>query len=148
MGGMDGADERSETAPDQGTESGDWVVVPKDAASTGGVSLTPGLATAANGESRSAHSASATTYKPPSAAATPAVTEGGSITFDQNDFSSLGDLDTAGDAMAGYDAPALDGSAGELGEGLDLQMDMEDSAFGAAFHGVDQPSSGTPGHDM
>ncbi|KAK8924971.1 SWI/SNF and RSC complexes subunit ssr4 [Metarhizium anisopliae] len=55
---------------------------------------------------------------------------------------SLGDLDTAGDAMAGYDAPDLDGSAGGLGEDLDLQMDMDDSAFGDAFH-VD--ASGTPG---
>ncbi|KAF5125769.1 SWI/SNF and RSC complexes subunit ssr4 [Metarhizium anisopliae] len=71
-----------------------------------------------------------------------AITDGGSASFDQNDFSSLGDLDTAGDAMAGYDAPDLDGSAGGLGEDLDLQMDMDDSAFGDAFH-VD--ASGTPG---
>jgi hypothetical protein len=78
------------------------------------------------------------------------VTDGGSASFDHNDFSSLGDLDTAGDALAGYDTPDLGGEAGGLGEDLDLEMDMEDSAFGDAFHGVD--SSGTPGdaqgHEM
>lgn len=142
MSGMDGANEQHDTAPDQGTGSGDWVVVPKDAAS-GAANPAP----AAPAEAAKPAAAPAVP-KPPSAATTPAVTEGGSVTFDQNDFSSLGDLDTAGDALAGYDAPALDGSAGELGEGLDLQMDMEDSAFGAAFHGVDPSSTGTPGHDM
>ncbi|CAI4216342.1 unnamed protein product [Parascedosporium putredinis] len=56
----------------------------------------------------------------------------------ENDFSSLGDLDTAGDALANYEAP----SGADLGDGLDLNMDMDDSAFGDAFHGVSQ--SGTP----
>ncbi|PHH77180.1 hypothetical protein CDD80_869 [Ophiocordyceps camponoti-rufipedis] len=97
--------------------------------------------------SSSSSSSTTTTTKPQpqpqppastSAAATPA-----SATFDQNDFSSLGDLDTAADADAldGFDAPDLDGAAGELGHGLDLQMDIEDSAFGEAFQGV----GGTPG---
>ncbi|KAG6024069.1 hypothetical protein E4U41_001870, partial [Claviceps citrina] len=84
------------------------------------------------------------------AAATPAATDAGSAAgFDQNDFGSLGDLDTAGDAMAGYDAGAdlnAEGSAGAGdgdGDGLDLEMNMEDdSAFGDAFHGVE--SSGMP----
>lgn len=105
------------TAPDAGTGSGDWVVVPKD-------SNTPDPTAAA----------SRPLSKPLSAAATP----GG---FDGNDFGSLGDLDTAGDALAGFDTPSL-------GEGLDLQMDMEDSAFGDAFHGVGGSASGTPGQDM
>ncbi|PTB67174.1 DUF1750-domain-containing protein [Trichoderma citrinoviride] len=103
---------------------------------------TPQAHPSADGDEAKASTPAATT-KAPSAAATPAVTEGGSVSFDQNDFSSLGDLDTAGDALAGYDAPELDGSAGGLGDGLDLQMDMEDSAFGDAFHGVD--ASHTPG---
>ncbi|KAG7292434.1 hypothetical protein NEMBOFW57_002469 [Staphylotrichum longicolle] len=50
-------------------------------------------------------------------------------------FSSLGDLDTAGDALASYDPPSGD----ELG------MDMEDSAFGDAFHGVEQAGGSTGG---
>ncbi|KAK2592027.1 hypothetical protein QQS21_010260 [Conoideocrella luteorostrata] len=146
----------TDSAPDQGTGSGDWVVVPKGGASPGddAQGSTPtGAAdriapkTAVGSEAMSGGSEqqkpAAAAAKPSSSAATPAVTDGGSASFDQNDFSSLGDLDTAGDAMAGYDAPDLDGSAGGLGDGLDLQMDMEDSAFGDAFHGVD--SSGTPG---
>lgn len=136
------------TAPDQGTGSGDWVVVPKggEAADVSAGQNQPGVpgAAAAAGEApKPAGAPGAAAGKPPSAAATPAMTDGGSATFDQNDFSSLGDLDTAGDALAGFDAPDLDGAAGELGDGLDLQMDMDDSAFGDAFHGVD--SSGTPG---
>lgn len=55
--------------------------------------------------------------------------------FDSNDFSSLGDLDSAGDALAGYDPPSLEG---------DLSMDMEDSAFGDALHGVGEGEGGTP----
>ncbi|GAB0137123.1 hypothetical protein EsDP_00005404 [Epichloe bromicola] len=143
--------------PDQGT--GDWVMVPKGgaspddddakrcgptepAASTAPSRMAEGVQ-GAGGDAEQQRSAAAPT-KPTSSAATPAATDGGgSASFDQNDFSSLGDLDTAGDAMAGYDAPDLDGSAGGLGDGLDLQMDMEDSAFGDAFHGVN--SSGTPG---
>lgn len=143
MGGTDAPPkEQQNTAPDQGTGSGDWVVVPKEgAASNAG---TPNPVVGGNAPSGgNTPKPAAAPAKPASAAGTPAITEGG---FDHNDFSSLGDLDTAGDALAGYDAPALDGSAGELGEGLDLQMDMEDSAFGDAFHGVD--SSGTPGQDM
>ncbi|KAK1249041.1 hypothetical protein MKX07_002557 [Trichoderma sp. CBMAI-0711] len=112
------------------------------AASTAPPAAAAAPAPATEGDEAKASTPAATT-KAPSAAATPAVTEGGSVSFDQNDFSSLGDLDTAGDALAGYDAPELDGSAGGLGDGLDLQMDMEDSAFGDAFHGVD--ASHTPG---
>ncbi|KAL6869166.1 hypothetical protein ACO1O0_000489 [Amphichorda felina] len=142
MGGTDAAPkEQSGTAPDQGTGSGDWVVVPKDG--TPDVGAPAAATTAASASDANTPKPTAASVKPVSAAATPAITDGD---FDQNDFSSLGDLDTAGDALAGFDTPALDGSAGELGEGLDLQMDMEDSAFGDAFHGVD--TTGTPGQDM
>lgn len=142
------------TAPDQGTGSGDWVVVPK-----GGVSPvpSPGAAAAAPAANASA-AAPATTVaeprpapaaaasKPPSAVPTPAAGDAESMSFDNNDFSSLGDLDTAGEALAGYDPPTIGAtSAGDLGDGLDLNMDMEDSAFGDAFHGVD---SGEGGGDM
>ncbi|KAL7781705.1 hypothetical protein V8C43DRAFT_297463 [Trichoderma afarasin] len=163
MGGTDAAAENEvRTTPDHGTGSGDWVVVPKDddqatandaaqtttqpptdaAATT--TAPVPAAAPTTSAEGDDAKPPTPAAAKVPSAAATPAVTEGGSVSFDQNDFSSLGDLDTAGDALAGYDAPELDGSAGGLGDDdLDLQMDMEDSAFGDAFHGVD--ASHTPG---
>jgi hypothetical protein len=128
----------SETAPPaEQAADGDWVVVPKEGATTdpnAGTSETP---KPAPGEENKPPTAGT---KQSSAAATPA----GSAAFDQGDaFSSLGDLDTAGDALSGFDAPDMDGSAGELGEGLDLQMDMEDSAFGDAFSGMN--ASGTPG---
>ncbi|KAH8124518.1 hypothetical protein LI328DRAFT_133916 [Trichoderma asperelloides] len=169
MGGTDTATENEvRTTPDHSTGSGDWVVVPKEGdnatandttqtttqAPTDAAATTTAAAVsdpapaaapvaAASAESDDAKPPTPTAAKAPSAAATPAVTDGGSVSFDQNDFSSLGDLDTAGDALAGYDAPDLDGSAGGLDDGLDLQMDMEDSAFGDAFHGVD--ASHTPG---
>ncbi len=58
-----------------------------------------------------------------------------------NDFADLGDLDTAGDALASYEG--LDeggmGDLGDLGEmGMDMGGEMDDSAFGDAFHGVER----------
>ncbi|KEY68463.1 hypothetical protein S7711_01235 [Stachybotrys chartarum IBT 7711] len=158
MGGTEAAPAGpAATVSDQGSGSGDWVVVPKggeaqdsSTSAAQGTSTTSNQAQAPSAPDSGAAKAHPAAAKPMSAAGTPAVTDGGSVTFDQNDFSSLGDLDTAGDALSGYDAPALDGGAEELGDGLDLNMDMEDSAFGDAFHGVE--SSGTPGdghgHDM
>ncbi|KAK3310436.1 uncharacterized protein B0T15DRAFT_518526 [Chaetomium strumarium] len=102
------------TAPDQGTGSGDWVVVPKD-------DTIPPSAIATTQPLTTTGAAVPSTSKPASAAATP----GAGL---DNDFSSLGDLDTAGDALASYDPPSGD----------ELNMDMEDSAFGDAFHGVEQ----------
>lgn len=137
---MGGTNDAPKTTPDQGTGSGDWVVVPKGG--TPDVSAQPAAGNVAGSSGNTPKTTDAPSVKPTSAAATPAVTDGG---FNNDDFASLGDLDTAGDALAGYDNPTLDGSAGELGEGLDLNMDMEDSAFGDAFHGVDTGASGTPG---
>ena len=137
MGGTSGpAKEQSASAPDQGTGSGDWVVVPKNADNTPEAN-----ARAASGTPKPAAPA-AGSVKGPSNAGTPAAaTESG---FDQNDFSSLGDLDTAGDALAGFgDNNDLGSGGGDMGDGLDLNMEMEDSAFGDAFHGVS--ASGTPG---
>lgn len=112
------------TTPEQGTGD-DWVVVPK----SGSPSAVP-----------NPDAASAQPSKPASAAQTPAD----GLSFDNNDFSSLGDLDTAGDALAGYDPPSVDGTGG-LG---DLNMDLEDSAFGDAFHGVQQSGANTPGDGL
>ncbi|KAB5536350.1 hypothetical protein GE09DRAFT_323622 [Coniochaeta sp. 2T2.1] len=127
-----------DTASDQGTGSGDWVVVPKHDATAAFQQQQPsaaGTPSAATGAAPTQQQP--TSSKPGSAAPTPG---GGAGTFDNNDFSSLGDLDTAGDGLAGYDPPSISASAGAGG----LDMDMEDSAFGDAFHGVgvDQPSAG------
>ncbi|KAI1636550.1 hypothetical protein F4809DRAFT_608621 [Biscogniauxia mediterranea] len=125
---MDGTDTPVQpaagTAPDQGTGSGDWVVVPK-----GGT--TPDASVNAAPASEAPKPADASS-KQASAAGTPSMNFEG----DQNDFSSLDDLNTAGDALAGFSS----GTPGDLGEGLDLNM--EDSAFGDAFHGVDAQGSG------
>ncbi|KAG5967258.1 hypothetical protein E4U56_000930 [Claviceps arundinis] len=148
-----------------GTTSGegDWVVVPNDgpgpgAAAGAGVSADQDAAKISTGSNgASSHTTGAggaglaeddaqkrMAAKPISAAATPAITDGGSTGFggsDQHDLSSLGDMNTAGDAMASYDD-----SAGGLGDGLDLPMGMdEESAFGDAFHGVGVGSGETPG---
>ncbi|KAK4201810.1 hypothetical protein QBC40DRAFT_197581 [Triangularia verruculosa] len=105
------------TAPDQGTGSGEWVVVPSGGGAPAASSVP---ATGAGGGGIIPPS------KPPSAAPTPGMS-GFGASPDQNDFSSLGDLDTAGDALANYDPPSVDNR--------DLDMDdmVEDSAFGEAF---------------
>lgn len=126
-------------APDQAAASGDWVMVPK-----GGVSPDAPANAAPNAGTPVAAQGTPAAGPPPgagsvakqvSSAGTPA--DGASASFD-NDFSSLDDLDTAGDALASYGTPG----GGDLGDGLDLNMDMDDSAFGDAFHGVS--NSGTP----
>jgi hypothetical protein len=129
------------TAPDQGTGSGDWVVVPKGGGSPasfgnagGAAGSTPAAGTLGDGSGVQLAASS----KAPSVAQTPA--DGLGFDGDNNDFSSLGDLDTAGDALASYDPPSVDATGG-LG---DLNMDLEDSAFGDAFHGV-QSAADTPG---
>jgi hypothetical protein len=122
------------TAPDQGTGSGDWVVVPKDdlpphpnqnpssAMQSAGAAIAP---------AQQQQQQQPALSKPVSAAATPL-----NFDADNNDFSSLGDLDTAGDALASYDPPSRDDD--------DLNMDMvEDSAFGDAFHGVEHAQEGS-----
>lgn len=137
---MGGTNDGSKTGPAQDTDSGDWVVVPKNGTPDVPTQPTPGNAAGSSGN----------TPKPTDALSSKPTPAAGTPGFNNDDFASLGDLDSAGDALAGYDNPTLDGSAGELGDGLDLNMDMDDSAFGDAFHGVDTGASGTPGggHDM
>ncbi|KAI2471031.1 DUF1750-domain-containing protein [Annulohypoxylon bovei var. microspora] len=125
MDGTGNTESPSGTAPDQGTGSGEWVVVPKGGAIPDGSTNT----VSAINSLKAAGSLS----KQGSATGTPSAGFDG----DQNDFSSLEDLNTAGDALAGFS-----GTPGDLAEGLDL--DMEDSAFGDAFHGVDAQQGGTP----
>ena len=103
-------------ASDAGT--GDWVVVPKDGITPSNINPP-------------------TTTQPTTSAAvdTPGDDTGLEGDGDGNDFSSLGDLDTAGDALANYDPPSGDDEGDDDDE---LGMDMEDSAFGDAFHGVER----------
>ncbi|KAM0332219.1 hypothetical protein ACHAQA_002494 [Verticillium albo-atrum] len=123
---------------DQG--SGDWVVVPKGGVSPdSNANSTPAPGSAPSAAPAAGASASAAAPLQGSAVGTPALTEG------DNDFSSLGDLDTAGEALAGYEG-GLDGGAGSLDDGLDLNMEMEDSAFGDAFHGA--VNTDTPGENQ
>lgn len=144
----------TDTASDQGTGSGDWVMVPQHdgaASPPGGAPAgappqqpatgTPSATAAAALPQQQAPGAASS--KPGSAAATPGGGLG-SFDGDNNDFSSLGDLDTAGDALASYDPPSIGLTGGELGGEGGLDLDMEDSAFGDAFHGVgvDQASAG------
>lgn len=125
------------TAPGQGTGTSDWVAASKDghesgsAAAPGGSSTMAANARGASGVTSAPSQQPGLSSKPGSAAATPG--SGLGFDADHNDFGSLGDLDTAGDALANYDGSNLDNADGELG---DLGMDMEDSAFGDAFHGV------------
>ncbi|KAI0428103.1 hypothetical protein F5Y09DRAFT_314240 [Xylaria sp. FL1042] len=123
---MDGTDLATGAVPDQGSVTGDWVVVPK-----GGVSPDGNTDT---GSTNGPPKAMGPSSKQPSAVGTPSAGFNG----DHNDFSSLEDLNSAGDALAGFS-----GTPGGMSEGLDLNM--EDSAFGDAFHGVDtQGGGGTP----
>lgn len=101
----------SNTAPDQGTGSGDWVVVPK-----GGVSP---------GTSGPDASAPAPSTAPPEASHTPSdVNKPGGSDF--------GDLNTAGEALSSYDQH----NDGDMGDAMDLGV--EDSAFGDAVFGVEE----------
>ncbi|KAG7115209.1 hypothetical protein HYQ44_007727 [Verticillium longisporum] len=101
-------DAAASSGQDQG--SGDWVVVPKGGVSPdANANTTPASAPAPAPDAAAAAAAAtaptAVAARQGSAVGTPALTEG------DNDFSSLGDLDTAGEALAGYDG-GLDGGAG------------------------------------
>jgi hypothetical protein len=128
--------------------TGDWVVIPP-----GGVSPT---ASAQAQPSTTATELAPGTSAPISNASPFALTGGTSAVntpglpdfhTSPNDFADLGDLDTAGDALASYgDDMGDDGDLGDLG--IDMDVGMDDSAFGDAFHGVehrDDEGVGTPG---
>jgi hypothetical protein len=125
------------TAPDQGPE-GDWVVVPKDD-TTPPTNINPANTTTTTQPAPSSTTAPQPPSNPASAAPTPVGDEEADENGNENDFSELGDLDTAGDALASYSPPS--------GGDDELNMDLEDSAFGDAFHGVERAGSAgdTPG---
>lgn len=143
---MSGANEQTASTDASGT--GDWVVVPP-----GGVSPDP-TTSATTGQPSS-------TVEAPSAASVPASTIPTTsphpasnatntplpdFSTSPNDFADLGDLDTAGDAMAGY-GDDMGGDSGDLGDlALDMDVAMDDSAFGEAFHGVESRNDGADDH--
>ncbi|KAK7924508.1 hypothetical protein PG985_006562 [Apiospora marii] len=181
---MSGTDDHpsAATAPDQGTGSGDWVVVPKggvtpDPTTTlpvgshppGNNAAAPAAAPPSEApaakttpdsstpqppqpqppqpqaqppQSQQQHQAPAVTANPAtnkSDSDTPAGASTASMGFDaDNDFGSLGDLDTAGDALASFNTD----TPGDLGGDF-----MEDSAFGEAFHGVESAGGSLGGDD-
>ena len=112
--------------------SGDWVVVPP-----GGVSPDPANTSLVHPTT----SAPATSISPhPTTASNTPLPEFGTS---PNAFGGLGDLDTAGDALAGYGD-----TGGDMGDdlGLDMDVGMDDSAFGEAFHGVEPRDQGDDSH--
>ncbi|KAL3419127.1 hypothetical protein PVAG01_09349 [Phlyctema vagabunda] len=112
----------TEAAPStDATGTGDWVVVPP-----GGVS--PGAAAQGQNKESTPQPAAPSTHQP-DASNDPIP----GFEADANDFGDLEDLDTAGDALAGYGGDESMG--GDLG--MDMDMGMDDSAFGEAFHGVE-----------
>lgn len=119
------------------TGSGDWVVVPPGGVSPTHQQLTPSAL------SEPGHPAPASNATAPSANPSPMPTAGLASNADTpglpdfhtspNDFADLGDLDSAGDALASYGD-----DSGDLGDlGMDMDVGMDDSAFGEAFHGVE-----------
>lgn len=87
--------------------------------------------------------AAPTTASVPAAAAAAADTP--SAALDNDGFSSLGDLDTAGDALASYGEGADD--AGNMDpDDMGMEDMVEDSAFGDAFHGVEQAAAASDGN--
>lgn len=112
-------------APDQGTESGDWVVVPK-----GGVSP----------RASASGPPAAEIVAAPSEPAAAASSLGEAAKPSDHD---LGEMNTAGEALSSY-GQANDDLTGDIGDGMDLGM--EDSAFGDAVYGVEESrgSADTP----
>ncbi|TVY82366.1 SWI/SNF and RSC complexes subunit ssr4 [Lachnellula suecica] len=126
--------------PDENTKD-DWIVVPP-----GGVSPTASAQVAPPITSQ-APELGATTISTPSAPVladpSPLPTTSSNQTplpdfhTSPNDFADLGDLDTAGEALAGY-GDELGDSGGDLGDlGMEMDVGMDDSAFGEAFHGIE-----------
>lgn len=106
-----------------GNDTGDWVVVPP-----GGVSPTGGQG--AQQPAPAPIPAPSIPTPSPLPVTTSSMNTPQEYQASPNDFADLGDLDSAGDALAGYGD-----TSGDLGE---MELDgMEDSAFGEAFHGTE-----------
>jgi hypothetical protein len=156
----DAGDNNEQATSGDGTGSGDWVVVPE-----GGVSPTPqAQPSTTSAPEEAAHDLPTTSAPASNPSPFPATTAGTSSAntpgmpdyhASPNDFADLGDLDTAGEALASYDDDmdgGDDGDMGDLGLDMDAEMGMDESAFGDAFHGVEsrgeEGGEGTPGDGL
>jgi hypothetical protein len=150
-GDVNMADEPSnEQATSNDQPGGDWVVVPP-----GGVSPTTAQPQPPTTSVDEALNQPLPTTSAPISNASPFLITAGTSAVNTpglpdfhtspNDFADLGDLDTAGDALASYEALG-EGEMGDLGDleemGMDMGGEMDDSAFGDAFHGVEQHQHG------
>jgi hypothetical protein len=149
---IDMAGASTEAAADSGAGTGDWVVVPPGGVSPPGTTANTMPETAAPIQPE-VPAAPAPTPSLPSESAQPPVAapapmahvdsqptpqpEGQTPSFADGvtDFGSLSaELDTAGDALAGFEgADTVEG---------EFDLGMEGSAFGDAFHGVDAEGEG------
>jgi hypothetical protein len=135
----DGSASVEQAQQPDGTGKDDWVVVPP-----GGVSPTASSQLPTTSQpSEMAAPATSTPSAPAIANPSPLPTTSSNQTplpdfhTSPNDFADLGDLDTAGDALASY-GEDLGDNGGELSDlGMDMDVGMDDSAFGDAFHGVE-----------
>ncbi|KAF4629050.1 hypothetical protein G7Y89_g9098 [Cudoniella acicularis] len=132
--------------PADGTGTGDWVVVPP-----GGVSPTHTSAQADPQTTLPPQTTAPTTSTPATINANPSPLPTGSSNQtplpdfhpSPNDFAGLDDLDSAGDALASYGDDLGDTPGGGLGDlAMDMDVGMDDSAFGEAFHGVESRGEG------
>ena len=131
--------------PTSADGTGDWVVVPHGGVSPINTSPVHVPATTEEASTNPTVSAPAVPTISPLAGTTAESTPLANFSTSPNDFADLGDLDTAGEALAGYDEM---GGHGDLD--LDIDVGMDDSAFGEAFHGVEPRMDGDDSgeHDM
>lgn len=137
--GQAGTGNQQQQAATTTESTGDWVVVPPGGVSP--VSAAPAPATTTTTTTAPPTTTTASAPAVPTVSPHPTTTTGSTplanFSTSPNDFADLGDLDTAGDALAGYEGMSGSGD-------LDLEMDvgMDDSAFGEAFHGVEPRGEG------
>lgn len=153
------ADADEQGISNDGSGTGDWVVVPPGGASpshdaaTSSEPLQAALATVSEASPMPAMTSTSPAQAPVTSTSTPQPAIPASTTDNTplpdfsaspNDFADLGDLDSAGDALASYSGGDGLGDLGDLG---DMDVGMDDSAFGDAFHGVEPRDEGA-GEDV
>ena len=143
---VDMADPGEQTTTEDTTGTGEWIVVPPGGVSptTGPSSTAPPQPSMASEPSPTLAMTSTSTPQVPFTAtstpqpALPTSTSDNTplpdFSTSPNDFADLGDLDSAGDALASYGGGDGMDDLGDLG---DMDVGMDESAFGDAFHGVE-----------
>ncbi|TAQ89955.1 hypothetical protein B7494_g1738 [Chlorociboria aeruginascens] len=124
----------SNEQPSATDSTGDWVVIPP-----GGVSPANSTSTTKSAQGPTANDPSTELSDPQAQDQNEPVPD--FPTNDSTDFPDLADLDSAAEALAGYG----DNGEGDLDLGLDMDVAMDDSAFGDAFHGVESAGADESG---